>query len=164
MKKISEITKKIIVAVSENNVIGKDGEIPWHFPEDLKHFKEKTTGNSVVMGRKTFESLPEEFRPLPNRKNIVLTRKGLEKTFEDLEEAKGFEQAWELAREYSDTVFVIGGETVYRDSIPYVDEILLTRIHEEYEGDTFFPKLGNEWIEKNRDEGEKLSFITYRRE
>ena len=76
--------KLMIVAVSENNVIGKNGDIPWDIPEDMKHFREKTTGHSVIMGRKTYESLPENYRPLPNRRNIVLTRSGLEDKSEDV--------------------------------------------------------------------------------
>ncbi|MFB6116112.1 MAG: dihydrofolate reductase [Candidatus Nanosalina sp.] len=161
--KISNLVKKIIVAASENNVIGKDGEIPWHYPEDLEHFKNETTGHSVIMGRKTFESLPDSFRPLPDRKNIVLTRSGVENCPEEVEEAQSLEEAWDIASEHSGTAYVIGGESVYRQSLEEVEEIILTRVHEEYDGDTFFPNIGEEWSEEEREKGEKLSFITFRR-
>lgn len=156
--------KIIIVAISENNVIGKDGDIPWHIPEDLKHFKEKTTGHSVIMGRKTFESLPEDYKPLPNRKNIVLTRSGLEEKHEDVEEVEDLEKAYEEAEEYGGKAFIIGGATVYEQTLDEVDKLVLTRIHEEYEGDTFFPEIKEDnWEEEQRDDREKLSFIEYRR-
>lgn len=156
--------KIIIVATSENNVIGKDGDIPWHIPEDMEHFKEKTTGHAVIMGRKTFESLPENFRPLPNRKNIVLTRSGLEEKPEGVEEASNLEEAWRQAEESNERAFVIGGESVYRQSLDEVDKILLTRIHEEYDGDTFFPELGEEWREIDREDHGEFSFVTYSQE
>jgi dihydrofolate reductase len=154
----------IIVAISENNVIGKDGDIPWHFPEDLKHFKEKTTGNAVIMGRKTFESLPESYRPLPDRKNIVLTRSGLEEKHEDVEEVEDLKKAYKEARKFGEKAFIIGGATVYEQTLDEVDKLVLTRIHEEYEGDTFFPKINKDkWEEETREDREKLSFIEYRR-
>lgn len=156
--------KIIIVAVSENNVIGKDGDIPWHIPEDLKHFKEKTTGNSVIMGRKTFKSLPEDYRPLPNRKNIVLTRSGLEEKPKGVEEVESFEDAYESAEEYGEKAFVIGGASIYEQALDDVERIVLTRIHEEYDGDTFFPEINEEkWEEVERDNRENLSFIEYTR-
>jgi len=156
--------KIIIVAVSENNVIGKDGDIPWHIPEDLKHFKEKTTGNAVIMGRKTFESLPEDYKPLPERKNIVLTRSGLKNEYEQVEEVESLEEAYRQAGEFSEKAFIIGGASIYEQTLDQCDKLVLTRIHEEYEGDTFFPEINKEkWIEEDRDDRENLSFIEYRR-
>ena len=154
--------KIIIVAVSENNVIGKDGDIPWYFPEDMKHFKELTTGNPVIMGRKTFQSLPDDFRPLPDRRNIVLTRSGFEA--EGIETASSLEDAYKIAGENSDKAFIIGGSTIYRLGLEDADRIEMTRIHEEYEGDTYFPEMDEEtWEEVERDEREDLSFVTYSR-
>lgn len=158
------LEKCLVVAAAKNNVIGKDGDIPWHIPEDLKHFKKLTTGHSVIMGRKTYESLPEAFKPLPDRLNIVLTRSGLEEVPEKVIEASSLEQAWEKASEHGEKAFVIGGESVYRESLEEVEKIHLTRIHEEYEGDTYFPGIDEEeWSEENRDEREDFSFLTYRR-
>jgi dihydrofolate reductase len=153
--------KIIIAAVAENGVIGKDGDLPWHYPEDMKHFRELTTGNPVVMGRKTFESLPEDYRPLPDRKNIVLTRSGVD---EDVHEASSLEEAWEIASEDSDRVFIAGGASVYESTLEEADRMELTRIHEEYDGDTCLPEFdGSEWEEVARDDHEDLSFISYRR-
>ena len=156
--------KIIIVAASENNVIGKDGDIPWHIPEDMKHFKQKTTGHAVIMGRRTYESLPENFTPLPDRKNIVLTSSGLEKKPDEVSEASSLEEAWEITEEFSDRAFMIGGESVYRQSLKKADKIILTRIHKEYEGDTFFPEMGDDWKEVERDDREGFSFVEYTRE
>lgn len=154
--------KIIIAAVSENNVIGNQGEIPWDIPEDMKHFRKKTTGNAVIMGRKTFESLPENFRPLPDRKNIVLTRSGLEDKPREVVEASSLGEAWKAAEGYSDKAFIIGGESVYREGMTEADRLVITRVHEEYEGDTFFPEIDTEnWEESERDEREGFSFLEY---
>ncbi len=154
------MNKIIIAALSENNVIGKNGDIPWHYPEDLKHFKKTTMGNPVIMGRKTFESLPEDFRPLPGRENIVLTRSGVDN--KNVTQANSLEEAWKKASEESDKTFVIGGESIYRQALPEADEMVLTRIHEEYDGDTVFPDWDEDsWKEVERDDREDLSFIKY---
>jgi len=156
--------KIIIVAVSENNVIGKDGDIPWHIPEDLKHFKEKTTGHAVIMGRKTFESLPEDYRPLPDRKNIVLTRSGLQEKPEKVVEVESFEKAYKEAEKFSEKAFIIGGASIYEQVMEDADKLVLTRIHEEYEGNIFFPEINEDnWEEEQREDREKLSFIEYTR-
>ncbi|MFT4867848.1 MAG: dihydrofolate reductase [Candidatus Nanohaloarchaea archaeon] len=152
--------KIIIAAVTENRVIGKDGDIPWHFPEDLKHFKEKTTGHSVIMGRKTYFSLPEDYRPLPNRKNIVLSRSNPDLP-ESVELAESLEEAWEKAGQKA---FIIGGSGVYEQTLEEADKMVLTRIHEEYEGDTYFPEWNEEnWKEVERDDQGALSFVKYER-
>ena len=155
--------KIIIAAVSENGVIGKDGDIPWHYPEDLEHFREKTTGHSVIMGRKTYFSLPEDFRPLPDRKNIVLSRSNPNLP-EEVELAESLEQAWKKAREHSDKAFIIGGANVYEQSMDEADKMILTRIHKEYDGDTFFPEWDEEnWEKVKEEERKEISFIEYRR-
>lgn len=155
--------KIIIAAVSENRVIGKDGDIPWHIPEDLKHFREVTTGNPVIMGKTTFYSLPKEFRPLEDRTNIVLTRSGLEN--ESVKEANSLEEAWKTAEKTgSDKVFIIGGASVYEQTLDEADRMIITKINREYDGDTFFPEWDREnWEEVEREDHEKFSFIEYKR-
>ncbi|MFT4892738.1 MAG: dihydrofolate reductase [Candidatus Nanohaloarchaea archaeon] len=155
--------KIIIAAVAENGVIGKDGDIPWHYSEDLKHFKQKTTGHSVIMGRKTYFSLPEDFRPLPDRKNIVLSRSNPELP-ESVNLANSLEEAWEIAENHSGKAFIIGGAGVYEQAMNESDKMILTRIHQEYEGDTYFPEWDKEnWKEIERDDREELSFVEYRK-
>ncbi|PSH02148.1 MAG: dihydrofolate reductase [Nanohaloarchaea archaeon QH_8_44_6] len=155
--------KIIIAAVAENDVIGKDGDIPWHYSEDMKHFKQKTTGHSVIMGRKTYFSLPEDFRPLPDRKNIVLSRSEPELP-ESVELANSLDEAWEKAEEHSSKAFVIGGAGVYEQTMQEADRMILTEVHEEYDGDTFFPEWSKDsWKEIKRDDREELSFVEYRK-
>lgn len=154
--------KIIIAAVAENGVIGKDGEIPWHIPEDLEHFKEKTTGNTVVMGRKTFQSLPDSFKPLPDRENIVLTRSDFEPKYESVKIANSLEEAWEKAE--NEKVFIIGGAGVYKQVMQEADRMILTEILEEYKGDTYFPEFDEEtWREVKRDERDNFDFVDYRK-
>lgn len=154
--------KILIAAVSENGVIGKEGDIPWHIPEDLQHFKEKTTGNTVVMGRKTYESLPDSFTPLPDRENIVLTRSDFQPEEESVKVANSLEDAWEKSS--NEKIFIIGGAGIYRQTIDKVDEMVLTEIHENYDGDTFFPDYNRDkWVEKSREDHKNFSFVTYRR-
>lgn len=152
--------KIIIAAVAENRAIGKDGEIPWYLPQDLKHFKKKTEGHPVIMGRKTFESLPENFRPLPNRTNIVLTRSDMEK--EEIEVAENLEEAYSIAKELDDKVFIIGGASVYEQVLSETDKMILTEVKKDVDGDTFFPKFDREnWEEKERNEYKDFNFVTY---
>lgn len=127
----------IIVATSLNNVIGVDNQLPWHLPADLKYFKQLTTGHTILMGRKTFESIG---RPLPNRINIVITRS---KSFEV--EGVIVQNSIEDALQYcqnKDEVFIIGGDTIYKQMMPMVQKIHLTKVHTVIEnGDAFFPEL-----------------------
>ena len=149
----------LIVAKSENNVIGNKGRIPWYIPNDLKRFKEITTNNVVIMGRKTFESLPEEYRPLPNRINIILSKDKSFKTnccmvFNDLKKA--------IRKAGSDKeIFIIGGGEIYKESLKYADKVYMTEVNGEFEGDTYFPKLNRYWKEVNREEKEGYRFIDY---
>jgi dihydrofolate reductase len=154
--------KIIIAAVAENRVIGKNGEIPWHIPEDLQHFKEETTGSTVVMGRKTFQSLPDSFTPLPDRENIVLTRSDFSPQNESVKLANSLDEAWKIAE--NEKIYVIGGAGVYEQTLDKTDRMILTEIHEEYEGDTFFPKFSKEkWREVEREEHEDFDFAEYER-
>jgi len=131
----------LIVAASTNNVIGSDGELPWHLPDDLRNFKRLTTGKPIVMGRKTHESIG---RPLPDRRNVVITRDSdYEATGCDVVTSP--EAAMELLGD-ADEVIVIGGGQVYATFLPLADRIYLTRVHAEIDGDVMFPEVDeNEW-------------------
>ncbi|MGW3994991.1 dihydrofolate reductase [Amycolatopsis sp. NPDC004772] len=148
----------LIWAQSANGVIGRDGELPWHLPEDLKHFRTVTAGAAVLMGRRTWESLPPRFRPLPGRRNLVLSatpQEGAE-TFADLAAA--------FAAVPGD-VWVIGGAAVYRAALPRADRIVVTEIRESFEGDTYAPEVGRpadsvgEWLESST--GLHYRFLTW---
>lgn len=137
----------LIVAVSENHVIGKNNDLIWNLPEDMKFFKDTTKGHFVIMGRKNFESIPHKYRPLPNRTNVIVTR---QKNYQ----AKGciivhsIEDALQKARDAKDQEpFIIGGGEIYDLALKndLVDRIYLTRIHKEFDGDTFFQILSEEW-------------------
>lgn len=131
----------IIVALAENNVIGKDNRLIWHLPRDLKHFKETTSGHYIIMGRKTFES---NGRPLPNRTNVIITR-DRNYTAEGCVIVHSFEEAIKEAKNDSEA-FIIGGGKIYERALPLVDRIYLTKIHHSFEGDTFFPAINmDEW-------------------
>ena len=156
---------EIIVAITENYVIGRGGDMPWHLPADLQHFKNITSGNTVVMGRKTWESIGQ---PLPNRMNVVVTRQknyvaGDATVIHDLHELTN------LAT--TGTVFIIGGGELYRLAMQHATKLHITRIRTKKEGDTFFPEFNSEeWTcdsteTKNADEKNMhdLSFETWSR-
>ena len=136
----------IIVAADENNVIGKDNDLIWHLPDDLKFFKNLTSGHPIIMGRKTFESIG---RPLPNRTNIIITR-------DTAFQADGCVVVHSLGEALGKTknqdVFIVGGEQVYRLALPKTDRVHLTRVHHSFDGDRFFPELGKEWVEVESNE------------
>jgi dihydrofolate reductase len=159
------VDKVIIAAVAENGVIGRDGDIPWDIPEDLEHFREVTMGYPLVMGSSTYRSLPGNARPLDGRKNIVLTRSGIDAP-ESVAEANSLDEAWEFARETGkEKVFVIGGASVYEQTLPEADRMILTRVHEEPEGDTYFPDWNRDnWEEVEREDRGEISFVTYSRQ
>ncbi len=148
----------LIAAQSSNNVIGKDNTLIWKVPGDLKRFKELTLGHTVLMGRKTFESIG---KPLPNRRNVVLSRDTSLKidgclVYNDLSNVIGL---------YNSDLFVIGGEEIYRQTLNFADRIELTYIHKEFEGDAYFPEIPISFREVSRidmkcDEFE-YSYITY---
>lgn len=144
----------IIVAVANNNVIGKDNTLIWHLPADMKFFKEKTTGHCIITGRKNYESIPEKFRPLPNRTNIVITRQK-DYSAPGAIVVDSIEKAIEKAKETRDNeIFIIGGAEIYKQSMHLVNRIYLTQIHHTFEGDAFFPELkSSEWKEVNRMKG-----------
>ena len=139
----------LIVAVSENGVIGKDNDLIWHLPNDMRFFKETTIGHHVIMGRKNFESIPHKYRPLPNRANIVITRQSYYKA-EGCIVINSVEAALEIAKQNGDTEpFIIGGGQIYKIALEnnLVNRIYLTKVHHSFDGDTFFPELNTEWKE-----------------
>lgn len=141
----------IIVAVAENNVIGKDNKLIWHLPEDLKRFKRLTTGHTIIMGRKTFESLG---RILPNRKHVILCN-DMEMNIED-ENIEVLEDI-SMLKEYIDSEeehFIIGGATIYKLLMQYATKIYLTLIHKEFDGDVYFPEIEEkDWKVIDREQG-----------
>lgn len=137
----------LIVAMDKNGVIGKGGELPWRLSRDMKHFAETTTGKTVVQGRKTYDSLPPRFKPLPNRRNIIMTRQE-SFTAPGCIVVHSVEEVLALASLTAE-VFVIGGVEIYEAFLPYADKIFLTEVDAEIEnGDAFFPPLGPEWRRK----------------
>lgn len=156
-----------IVAVSENDVIGVNNDLPWDIPEDMKFFREKTKGKALIMGRKTFESVGH---PLPKRLNIVVTRQK-DYSPEGAVVVGSVDEALKLCEaktsEYGDEVFIIGGGQIFKDTIDMVDIIYLTRIHKDYDGDIKYPTVNPLFFEqierRDREEPVPFSFLTYRR-
>lgn len=151
----------LIAAHDPNLVIGKDGELPWHYPEDLKHFKQRTMGHAMLMGRVVFEEINET--PLPGRKNVVLSRT---RDYDQVPTFSSVEAGLEYLGE-EDQIFIIGGETIYRQLLEQADFLYITEIHQSYEGDTFFPEyredVGPVWEEIYREDHEQFSFVDYKR-
>ena len=157
----------IVAAVARGGVIGRDNAIPWRIPEDARHFRALTMGHPVVMGRRTWDSLPDRYRPLPGRRNVVLSRNA-DWQEEGAERASSLEGALQLL-EGVPQVFVIGGADVYATALPLTDELLLTEIDADVDGDTLFPPFAAaEFEETSREQlvseaGVPLSFVTYAR-
>lgn len=155
----------LIWAQARNGVIGRNGNMPWHLPEDMAHFKATTMGCPVIMGRKTWDSIPLKFRPLPGRRNLVLTRST---SFEEkgVEVSNTLHEAL-LKCEHSEVVWVIGGAQIYAQALALAQSALVTEIDAEFEGDAFAPKLGPHWVKtagqpQLSSTGFKFSFNTYR--
>jgi dihydrofolate reductase len=156
----------LIYARANNGVIGKDGVMPWHLPEDLAHFKQLTQGCPVIMGRKTWDSLPAKFRPLPGRTNIVITRQD-DWQAEGATRASSLAQALEMAGAVPD-IWVIGGAQIYAQAEPLAVRAEVTDIAQDFEGDAYAPTLGTGWVEVAREEqlsgkGLAFSFVRYLR-
>ena len=142
----------MIVAVAENGVIGKDNDLIWHLPKDMRFFKETTIGHHVIMGRKNFESIPHKYRPLPNRTNIVITRQS-DYTAEGCVVVNSVEEALKVAKSNGENeAFIIGGGQIYRIALEknLIDKIYLTKVYHSFDGDTFFPELNNKWGEESK--------------
>src|SRR5690625_1236929 len=158
----------LLVAMGKNHVIGYENDMPWHLPEDLKYFKEKTTGHTIIMGRKTYDSIG---RVLPNRRNVVLTRQKLDFP-KEIEVIRDINQIYQWNKANPDQeLFVIGGGNLYNQVLPYADRMYITEIDENFEGDTFFPTFeANEWTltskvkgERNNDNPYEYYFLQYDR-
>jgi dihydrofolate reductase len=155
----------LVAAVGRGGVIGRDGGIPWRLPEDVAHFKELTVGHAVVMGRKTWASIPDRFRPLPDRRNVVVTRSP-DWSAGGAERVSSVEAALELLADER-RVYVIGGAEIYAVALPYADELLLSEIDLDVAGDTFFPEWERaDFTESSREErvaedGMRFAFVTY---
>jgi dihydrofolate reductase len=152
----------VIAAVARNRVIGRDNRLLWNIPEDMAHFRKLTTGHTVLMGRKTWESLPPRFRPLPNRRNIVISRQA-DYAAPGAEVADSLENALKLAST-AVTVFVIGGEQIYAQAMGIADRLEVTEVDLEPEGDAWFPEIAAvDWEKAAKTEGAGFAFLTYRR-
>ncbi|PCR89832.1 dihydrofolate reductase [Natrinema ejinorense] len=158
-----------IVAVADNGVIGRDGDMPWHIPADLQHFKETTMDHPVIMGRVTYEGILETLgEPLPGRTTVVLTSRDLE-TAEGAVVAHGLEEAVDRAdraarerHDDADRIFVAGGATVYDQFLPALDRVIVTEVHDDLEGDTYFPDWNREsFRETTRDERDGFAFVEF---
>ena len=138
----------LIVAASEENVIGKDNDLIWHLPADMKYFKEKTLGHHVLMGRKNYESIPAKYRPLPNRINLVVSRKEIGRE-NGTHFFTSIEDAIEFAKLGGETeLFIIGGGEIYRQTMDLANIIYITKVHHQFVGDTHFPEISlNDWAE-----------------
>jgi dihydrofolate reductase len=157
----------LVAAMARGCVIGRDGGIPWRLPADMVRFRELTMGHPVIMGRRTWESLPDQFRPLPGRGNIVVTR-NRDWSAQGAHRVGSIEEALGLLEPETD-VFVIGGGEIYAAALPYADELLLTEIDADVEGDTIFPTWDRDEFEELArerhvtEEGTPFAFVTYRR-
>ncbi len=156
----------LIFARSANGVIGKDGALPWHLPEDMAHFKRTTVGHAVIMGRRTWDSLPSRFRPLPQRLNIVVTRQATWQATGAIV-AHSLEEACRLCPAQGEA-WVIGGAQMYAQALPLASTAVVTEIAAEFDGDAHAPEFGPEWQEVTRQDqvsgtGLKFSFVSYRR-
>lgn len=149
----------IIVGIPENRVIGKDLELPWNIPEDLKHFKEQTTGKTVIMGLATYKSLG---KPLSNRNNIVLSFDKIE--IEGATVCQSIPEAIEKAKEFGKDTFIIGGASIYKQFIPLVDKLYISHIKGKYEGNIFFPEYDeSQWEAEYREDKGPFEFVIYKR-
>ena len=157
----------VIVAVSENQVIGKDNDLIWNLSIDLKRFKSLTSGHNMIMGRKTFESFP---KPLPNRTHIVITRQKNYPESDGVIVVNSIEEAVKNIKN-DDQPYIIGGGEIYKQALPYASVIELTRVHGFFDGDTYFPEIDldqwketkREFISKDENHAYDFSFITYKK-
>jgi dihydrofolate reductase len=151
----------LIFARTSNGVIGKDNALPWHLPEDLAHFKRTTMGCPVIMGRKTWDSLPAKFKPLPGRANVVVTRQPGWTSESTALRADSLAQAMQLCGEAPDA-WVIGGAQMYALALPLATSAVVTEIDIEVEGDAFAPIFGTGWSQTSCEEHVAASGLTYR--
>ena len=152
----------LIAALTKDHVIGFAGKIPWNIPQDLEHFKKTTLGSTVIMGRKTWQSIPAVKRPLPHRHNIIVSRSM--PTQEGIDVCRNITQAIEKAQGYGKEIFIIGGANIYALALPFATKMLLSHINKGYEGDIYFPKFNKEeWDIINQTKFEGFTLKEYRR-
>lgn len=150
----------LIAGISKNNCIGVNGSLPWDIPEDLKHFREMTAGKTVLMGRKTWESLPAKFRPLPNRTNIIITRQTDYSVPPGVEVYATIDEATD--KHSNEEIMVIGGAEIYKQTIEQANTLYITHINQTVAGDAFFPAINlTVWKENARENHDGFSFVTY---
>ncbi len=165
------MTVSLIVAVSANGVIGKDNDLIWYLPRDLNYFKRVTENHVVIMGRRNYESIPEKYRPLPKRTNVIVTRQS-DYEAPDCELVSSVEEGIELANKLGDQEpFIIGGGQIYQYALDQnlIDRMYITEVHHDFEGDTYFPEVDTStWKEVNREDHLKdnrhnyaYSFVVY---
>ena len=157
----------LIAGIAENNIIGKKNELPWYLSEDLKRFKSLTLGKTVIVGRKTYESIIQRLgKPLPERKSIVVTNRKDYPVSEGVIVVNSIDEAIKKAGEFGDKAFVIGGQQIYEQTIGLADRLEITKINKNYEGDAFFPEIDeSKWRrvlkeDKETKDGTKYSFLT----
>ena len=149
----------LIAAMTKERVIGKENKLPWDIPEELQHFRSTTKDSVIIMGRKTYESIGH---PLPNRPNIVLTTKDI--TIEGCEVFHDVQSALDKAKTYGKDIAIIGGSTIYRQTLPFADTMILTYVKKFYEGDTYFPDFDeSEWDIEKKEEFDEYDILTYKR-
>lgn len=157
------------VAVAANNVIGKNNDLPWDYPEDLKHFRNITRGKTVLMGRKTFESIVARIgKPLPDRKNVVITSKNHELGIRNYGGSTTVEYYKSLEEAFSglegEDVYIIGGAGIFAEALPFGDYMYFTHIKKNYDGDVYFPQINwNEWEKITEEDKGDYSFTEYKR-
>lgn len=161
-----------IVAMSENNCIGKNNDLPWHIPDDLKRTKELTMGKPLIMGRKTYESIAKyrDGKPLPGRDSLIISRNMEKPDFENVFVHPTLDDAIDHGRDIAatkdlDEIIIFGGAQIYKQAMPYTDKIYLTKVHQNVEGDAFFPDISDEWTItaeeiKETEDGLRYSYIT----
>lgn len=152
------------VAIAKNGVIGKNNDLPWHIPEDLRHFKSITEGGIVIMGRKTFESILNKLgKPLPNRINVVITSKSHFQVPEGVLVYPSLSKAIE-AQKNNATIFLIGGYGIFKEGLEYADRALVTHIDNAYEGDIYFPEIDwKKWQKIAEEKHQGFSFVEYQK-
>ena len=157
-----------IAAMTSDHLIGKNNSLPRELPADLKRFKELTTGHTVIMWRKTYESLPEAFRPLPNRHNIVISSQkkyhlSTEKENTSVEVIHDINKLLELKNNKKEKIFIIWWGKIYNTLLPYCDQLIITEVKWNYKWDTYFPEFNNNFIEISREAHETHDFVIYTR-
>jgi dihydrofolate reductase len=149
----------IIVAMTDKRIIGKGNELPWHLPEDLKHFKRQTSGQTVIMGENTYHSIG---KPLPDRNNIVISPDM--RSEESLTVCRDLDEALSKAHNFGKKIFIIGGAYTYEHALPYADYLYISHLKKDYEGDVYFPIFDlDHWTKESSEEFDEFVFTTYKR-